>query len=165
MAAHASGSLLDGAETRQHRPGRRDRLRRHAAGAGGRQRHHQPRAGGVGVDAAPGLRARHAGPDADPPQAEEAAPREGFFEPATYFAVRRRLPEDLQVAVTIAYTYGWRMRSDVLALARRQVDLDAGTLRLDPGCTKNDDGRVEVCLPHPRAKSPAGGPRRARQGP
>ncbi len=94
---------------------------------------------------------------------KEAAPREGFFEPATYFAVRRRLPEDLQVAVTIAYTYGWRMRSEVLALAGRQVDLDAGTLRLDPGCTKNDDGRV--VYPHPRAKSPAGGPRRARQGP
>jgi integrase len=67
---------------------------------------------------------------------KEAAPREGFFEPGAYQAVRRRLAEDLQVAVTVAYTYGWRMRSEVRALARRQVDLEAGTLRLEPGSTK-----------------------------
>ena len=34
------------------------------------------------------------------------------------------------------------MQSEVLALARRQVDLDNGTLRLDPGSTRNDEGRV-----------------------
>lgn len=73
---------------------------------------------------------------------KEAPPREGFFEPEAFLAVRRRLPEDLQVAITISYTYGWRMRSEVLALARRQVDLTTGTLRLEPGSTKNDDGRV-----------------------
>jgi integrase len=78
---------------------------------------------------------------------KEAAPREGFFEPAAYQAVRRRLAEDLQVAVTVAYTYGWRMRSEVLALARRQVDLEAGTLRLEPGSTKNDDGRLVYLTP------------------
>jgi len=48
---------------------------------------------------------------------EAPPPREGFFEPAAYLAVRRRLPEDLQLAVTIAYTFGWRMRSEVVALA------------------------------------------------
>ena len=47
-----------------------------------------------------------------------------------------------EVAVTIAYTYGWRTQSEVLPLERRHVDLNAGTLRLDPGMTKNDDGRV-----------------------
>jgi integrase len=73
---------------------------------------------------------------------KEGAPREGFFEREQYEAVRRRLPEDLQVAVTIAYTYGWRMQSEVLALERRQLDLEAGTLRLDPGQTKNDEGRL-----------------------
>ena len=56
--------------------------------------------------------------------------------------MRRRLVPDLQVAVTIAYTYGWRTQSEVLPLERRHVDLTAGTLRLDPGMTKNDDGRV-----------------------
>jgi integrase len=30
----------------------------------------------------------------------------------------------------------------VLTLDRRQVDLEAGTIRLDPRTTKNDDGRL-----------------------
>jgi integrase len=57
--------------------------------------------------------------------------------------VRRRLPEDLQVAVTIMYVYGWRLR-EVIGLERRHLDLTAGTLTLDPGSTKNGDGRVVV---------------------
>jgi integrase len=71
----------------------------------------------------------------------EAPPRAGFVEPAQFEAIRRRLPEDLQVAVTLAFTYGWR-RDEVLGLRwREHVDLEAGTLRLDVGSTKNDDGR------------------------
>ena len=73
---------------------------------------------------------------------KEGAPRQGFFEREQFEAVRQYLPADLQVAVTIAYTFGWRMQSEVLTLERRQLDLDAGTLRLEPGTTKNDDGRV-----------------------
>jgi len=73
---------------------------------------------------------------------EEAAPREGFFEESQYQAVRRHLPADLQAVTLIAYTYGWRIDSEVLTLERRQLDLEAGTLRLDVGGTKNDDGRV-----------------------
>src|SRR5262245_60399357 len=38
------------------------------------------------------------------------------------------------------------MQSEVLTLRRRQVDLEAATLRLEPGTTKNDEGRV-VYLP------------------
>jgi integrase len=78
---------------------------------------------------------------------KEGPPREGFFEREQYEAVRRHLPEDLQVAVTIAYTYGWRTQSEVLILERRQLDLEAGTLRLDPGSTKNDEGRVVYLTP------------------
>ena len=80
-------------------------------------------------------------------QLKEAAPRQGFFEPEQFEAVRRRLPEDLQVAVSIAYVYGWRMQSEVLTLERRQLDLAAGTLRLDPGSTKNDEGLVVYLTP------------------
>ena len=61
--------------------------------------------------------------------------------------MRRHLTEDLKAAVTIAYTFGWRMKSEVLALALRQVDLEAGTIRLDPGMTKNDDGRLVYLTP------------------
>ena len=54
-------------------------------------------------------------------------------------------------AVAIAYTYGWRMQSEVLTLERRQLDLEAGTLRLDPGSTKNDEGRVIYLTPEVKA--------------
>jgi integrase len=78
---------------------------------------------------------------------KEADPRSGFFEPEQFEAVRKRLPDDLQAAVTVAYTYGWRMQSEVLALERQHLDIDAGTLRLDPGMTKNGRGRVACTSP------------------
>jgi integrase len=70
----------------------------------------------------------------------------GFFERAAYEAVRRRLKPDLQVAVTIAYTYGWRVQ-EIVGLERRQLDLERGSLRLDPGTTQNDEGRVVYLTP------------------
>ena len=78
---------------------------------------------------------------------KEAAPRAGFFEADAFAAVRKHLPADLQVAATVAYTFGWRMQSEVLALETRQLDLAAGTIRLDPGSTKNDEGRVVYLTP------------------
>lgn len=82
---------------------------------------------------------------------KEAAPRQGFFERDQFEAVKGRLPEDLQVAATIAYTFGWRTQSEVLTLDRRQLDLEAETLRLDPGTTKNDDGRLVYLTPELKA--------------
>jgi len=79
---------------------------------------------------------------------EESSPRQGFFEAQAFGAVRRRLSDDLQVAVMIAYTFGWRMQSEVLALEQRQLSLEgAGTLALDPGQTKNGEGRVVYLTP------------------
>jgi integrase len=78
---------------------------------------------------------------------EEAAPREGFFEAEQYQAVRKHLAPDLQAVTLIAYTYGWRIDSEVLPLERRQLDVKAGTLRLDAGDTKNDDGRIVYLTP------------------
>jgi len=78
---------------------------------------------------------------------KEAAPRAGFFEADAFVAVRGRLPLDLQVAVSLAYVLGWRTQSEVLTLELRQVDLAAGTIRLDVGSTKNDDGRVVYLTP------------------
>ncbi len=43
----------------------------------------------------------------------EAPPRQGFFEREQFEAVRRLLAPDLQVAVKIAQTLGWRMQSEV----------------------------------------------------
>ncbi len=81
---------------------------------------------------------------------KEAPPRQGFFEPEQFSAVRKQLPPDLQAAVTIAYTYGWRMQSEVLTLTLSQFDLEAGTLRLEPGTTKNADGRLVYLTPELR---------------
>lgn len=36
---------------------------------------------------------------------------------------------------------------EVLVLGLREVDLEAGTIRLDPGATKNDEGRVVYLTP------------------
>ena len=62
---------------------------------------------------------------------EEARPREVFFEEHQFLAVRKHLPEDLQLAVTIMWLYGWR-RSEVMSLQLSQIDLEAGTLWLEP---------------------------------
>ena len=52
------------------------------------------------------------------------------------------------MAVSIGYTYGWRIASEVLTPRLSQVDLKAGTLRLEPGMTKNDDdGRLVYLTP------------------
>jgi integrase len=41
-----------------------------------------------------------------------------------------------------AYITGWRVRSEVLALEWRNVDWNAREMRLEPGTTKNGDGRT-----------------------
>ena len=78
---------------------------------------------------------------------KEADPREGFFEPAQFERVRQHLPLDLQVAVSIEYVFGWRCQSEVLTLKKTQVDVNACTLRLEPGTTKNGDGRLVYMTP------------------
>ncbi|HEX7407823.1 MAG TPA: site-specific integrase, partial [Candidatus Binatia bacterium] len=71
--------------------------------------------------------------------------RTGFFERAELEGVRKQLPDYLQPLATFAYWTGWR-RGELLTLEWRHVDLDAGTVRLDPGTTKNKQGRL-VYLP------------------
>jgi integrase len=71
-----------------------------------------------------------------------AAPRSGFFEREQFERVTRALPDDLALVARIGYTFGWRIHSEVLTATKAQVDLEAGTLRLAPGSTKNRDGRL-----------------------
>jgi len=75
------------------------------------------------------------------PMLREDNVRRGFFEAEQFDAVRGRLPEALRVVVTFAYITGWRIASEILPLEWRQVDWSGRVVRLDPGTTKNREGR------------------------
>jgi integrase len=68
--------------------------------------------------------------------------RTGFFERELFEAVRTKLAEPLRPLATFAYITGWRIHSEALPLQWRHVDFEAGTVRLDPGTTKNGEGRL-----------------------
>jgi integrase len=53
--------------------------------------------------------------------------------------------------VRLAFTYGWRVRSEALPLTKAQADLEEGTLRLEVGTTKNRDGRLVYLAPDLKA--------------
>jgi integrase len=59
-----------------------------------------------------------------------------------FASVHAKLPAALQPIVTFAYVTGWRIQSEILPLEWRQVDRKTGEVRLDPGTTKNQAGRV-----------------------
>lgn len=67
--------------------------------------------------------------------------RTGFLEEADVRAVLAHLPPDLQPVVEFAFLTGWR-RGEVLGLQWRHVDFAAGTVHLDPGTTRNAEGRT-----------------------
>ena len=76
------------------------------------------------------------------PMLKENNVRTGFFERDEFERVRRYLPEYLKSVVTFAYITGWRIQSEIFPLEWRQVDFGAGRVMLDPGTTKNDEGRI-----------------------
>lgn len=76
------------------------------------------------------------------PMLQEDNVRRGFFEPEQFDSVRVKLPEPLRPLVTFAYLTGWRLASEILPLEWRQVDWNGKVVRLDPGSTKNREGRT-----------------------
>ena len=76
------------------------------------------------------------------PMLREDNIRKGFFEREQYQAMLEHLPHYMRPVITFAYVTGWRIASEILPLQGRQVDLEAGEVRLDPGTTKNREGRV-----------------------
>jgi integrase len=74
------------------------------------------------------------------PSVEPSAPRKGFFEADQYQALLARLPDVFQPLVIFLRETGWRL-SEGRTLEWRQVDLTTQVIRLDPGMTKNDEGR------------------------
>jgi integrase len=77
--------------------------------------------------------------------------RKGFFEPEQYRAVVKQLPEHLRPLAAIAYITGWRAMSELLSRQWRHVDLGKGWLRLDPGESKNGEGREFPFTPDMRS--------------
>lgn len=68
--------------------------------------------------------------------------RTGFFEPEQFAAVKGKLKATLQPVAEFAYLTGWRVQSEVLPLEWRNIDMKAGIVTLDPGSTKNNEGRT-----------------------
>jgi integrase len=77
------------------------------------------------------------------PMLKENNARQGFFEHGEFVAFRNSLPEYFKPVVTFAYYTGWR-KQEILSLKWNQVDLNARTVRLDVGTTKNDKGRLVI---------------------
>jgi integrase len=69
--------------------------------------------------------------------------RKGFFEREQFESLRSKMPTIYRPLLTFLYVTGWRV-SEVFGLQWRQVDFEAGTVRLEPGETKNEDARVFV---------------------
>lgn len=75
------------------------------------------------------------------PMFEEDNTRTGFYEHEEFTALRAAIEEALRPAVTFAYYTGCR-RGEILSLQWPQVQLEQRTVILEPGTTKNKDGRI-----------------------
>jgi integrase len=71
----------------------------------------------------------------------ESAPRAGFVDAAQLEAVQRHLPVYLRPVAAFGFETGWR-KGEVLGLTWARVSFADGEVRLDPGSTKNGDGRA-----------------------
>jgi integrase len=75
------------------------------------------------------------------PLLKENNTRTGFVEDAEFDRLKANASELwLRTFLELAYSYGWR-RSELLGLRVRQVSIASRTIRLDPGTTKNREGR------------------------
>ena len=75
--------------------------------------------------------------------------RKGFFEPGEFAAVCDELPAHLVPVAKTAYITGCRI-GEVLSRQWHNVDLDAGWVRVEPGETKNGEGRQFPLTPELR---------------
>ncbi len=83
------------------------------------------------------------------PKLAERNVRTGFVEDTNYArlaAACGKVGLWLRAMLEVGYTYGWRV-SELLNMKVRQVDLLGRTIRLEPGTTKNDDGREVEMTP------------------
>ncbi len=74
------------------------------------------------------------------PRLEENNVRKGFFTPDEFFTIRGKAPDHVKVAATLAYWCGMR-KGEILGLQWSAVDFERGIITLNPGATKNKEGR------------------------
>lgn len=72
--------------------------------------------------------------------------RQGFFEEEDYRALMNVLSEHVRIPLAIGFWTGLR-QGEILALKWDQVDTVLGTIRLEPGTTKNNEGREVPLIP------------------
>lgn len=77
------------------------------------------------------------------PILEENNVREVYFSYSEFVAFRNALRDYLKPVLTFAYSTGWR-KQEILNLKWNQVDLNARTVRLASGTTKNKKGRLII---------------------
>ena len=69
-------------------------------------------------------------------------PEKDFSNGSSFSRSLKNLPEDLQPAIETAYITGWRIHDEIFTRQKHHVDVKgSGWLRLDPGETKNGEGR------------------------
>jgi len=95
-------------------------------------------------------RAFHLAAESDPPRVnrvphfsmlEENNVRKGFLEHDAYTKLRHALEDGVQLLFVVAYHVGCR-RGELLKVKWSQIDLIAKRIRLEPGTTKNKQGRT-----------------------
>jgi integrase len=78
------------------------------------------------------------------PMYKESAPRSGFLEDAKYTPLAMECSKVglwLRALLTTAYSFAFR-KGELLSMRVKQIDLSAGTIRLEAGTTKNGEARV-----------------------
>ena len=75
--------------------------------------------------------------------------RSGFFEADELARVLAALPADVAPAIEFASITGWRI-GEIRGLTWAQVDVKGCVVRLEPGTTKNEEGRTFPFGAHPR---------------
>ena len=81
----------------------------------------------------------------------ETGIRKGFFERETFQEILKHVDEWWHELYEVAYITGWRLDSEICPLTWAQVDFANGLLRLEPGTTKNKEGRNFPLTPNLRA--------------
>jgi integrase len=84
------------------------------------------------------------------PMLAEATPRKGFVERDQAEAIMAELPWPVAVVVRVGYLTGWRVASELLTRQWKHIDFVGGFLRLEPGETKNNQGRMFPLFPELR---------------